>query len=267
MSAPPSGSEVGDVASSKEGTAVYVYGIVPADVELSAQIGGVGDPPAKVELVQQGEIAALVSEVPRDRALGTPDDLRAHAAILDAVAEHSPVLPLRFGAVVADAESVAGELLEAHHDEFLDALNTLQGHAEYMAKGRYVEEAVIKEIIDDVPRAAELREAIQDKSEDAAREQRIALGELLNDEVSRRRDRETARVAETLQSLGFQVNIRPATHELDAFQVACLAETDRQGELEEAMGQIADEWQGHVEVQLLGPLAPYDFVTTNNAES
>ena len=41
----------------------YVYGIVPADVESAADVPGVGDPPARVQLIRQGGLAALVSEV------------------------------------------------------------------------------------------------------------------------------------------------------------------------------------------------------------
>lgn len=53
-------------------TGTYIYGLVPADVEVSEDVLGVGDPPGEVRLVRHGEIAALVSEVPLDGRLGTP---------------------------------------------------------------------------------------------------------------------------------------------------------------------------------------------------
>jgi hypothetical protein len=58
-------------------TAVYVYGIVPADVEPEPHAAGIGDPPSDVAVVRHGEIAALISEITLDRPLGTPDDLTA----------------------------------------------------------------------------------------------------------------------------------------------------------------------------------------------
>lgn len=251
---------------SDDSTAIYVYGIVPADVEIPAETRGVGDPPSEVSIIGYGDIGAMVSEVPRDRALGGPEDLRAHAQLLDDASEEVPVLPLRFGAVMVDAKSVAEELLEAHHDEFHEALNQLEGHAEYMAKGRYVEEAVIRQVLQGEPKAAELLNRIHGRSEDLTRQDRIALGEFINNAIARRRERDTQRVVETLQSLGFLVNVRPATHELDAFQVACLAETARQDDLEDAIAQLSDEWEGDIKTRLLGPLAPYDFVTTTKAK-
>ncbi|WP_178974166.1 GvpL/GvpF family gas vesicle protein, partial [Mycobacterium colombiense] len=53
---------------------IYVYGIVPADVQVEEHARGVGDPPAKVDVVREGDIAALISDVPTDRPLGTPED-------------------------------------------------------------------------------------------------------------------------------------------------------------------------------------------------
>jgi hypothetical protein len=238
---------------------------VPADVEVTEGARGVAD--AEVQIVTKGDIAALVSEVPRDHPLGTPEDLRAHAQLLDGAAAQAPVLPLRFGAVVTDTDAVAEELLGEHHDEFRQALKQLEGKAEYIAKGRYIEEAVLGEILEENPEAAELRERIRGQPEEVSRQDRIALGELINNAITRKREEHTAEIAETLQGVGVEVATRPATHELDAFQMGCLAETQRQGDLEEAVERIADQWKGYVQVQLLGPLAPWDFVTTTKAQT
>src|SRR5437879_5718571 len=99
----------------REGTtACYVYGVVPADVELGADLTGVGEDGGRVSLVRRGDVAALVSEVDVDRPLGRPEDLVAHERILDAVAAGAPVLPFRFGAVMTGTGEVGDELLDAH---------------------------------------------------------------------------------------------------------------------------------------------------------
>ena len=248
-------------------TAVYVYGIVPADVQPTAGARGVGDPPADVTIVRRGEIAALVSTVETDHPLGKPEDLRAHEQLLDATAEQAPVLPMRFGAVLTDEDAVAEELLAEHHDEFAGALEQLEGHAEYVAKGRYVEDVVLHQLLEQNPQAATLRERIRRQTEDASRPDRIALGEIINNAITRMREQDSQRVAEALDQLALEVSVRPATHELDAFQVACLVETARERELEDAMQQIADQLGNHVEVRLLGPVAPWDFVVTTKPET
>lgn len=241
-------------------TASYVYGIAPADVEPDPKAGGVGNPPSSVTTVRHGDIAALVSEIPLDEPLGRPEDLNAHAQLLDSAAATHPVLPMRFGAVLAGPDAVADELLAVHHDEFVAALDELAGRAEYVVTCRYVTDAVLPEVLAENPEAARLREAIRGKPEDASRGDRIALGELINNAIAAKREQDTRRVVDALQELGFDVNLREPTHEEDAAHVACLGETAKQGELENAMSKLASEWSGRVNVRLLGPLAPYDFV-------
>ncbi len=67
------------------------------------------------------------SEISVDRPLGTPEDLQAHAHLLDGTSGVAPVLPLRFGAVMTDDTAVEEELLAAHADEFAAALQELEG--------------------------------------------------------------------------------------------------------------------------------------------
>jgi hypothetical protein len=112
-------------------------------------------PPASttppIEIVTQGEIAALISEIDPGQRVGTPADLQTHAHILDGTAHVAPVLPLRFGAVVSDRDAVINELLADHEDEFVSALNELEGCAQYVVQGRYVEETILLAIFDESP--------------------------------------------------------------------------------------------------------------------
>ncbi|RBM18372.1 gas vesicle protein GvpFL [Prauserella sp. PE36] len=247
-------------------TVAYIYGIVPADVESDPEARGIGDPPSEIAVVRHGDIAALVSHISSDKPIGKPEDLTAHAQVLDATAGVAPVLPLRFGAVVSDEDAVTSELLAEHHDEFASALRELDGKAEYVVKGRYDEQAVLKEILQESEDAARLREAVKEKPEDAARNDRIALGELINNAIAAKREVDTRKAVEKLGELGVTVNVREPTHERDAVYVACLAEVARQSDLEKVVGELANAWEGRVHMRLLGPLAAYDFVVTKQPQ-
>jgi Gas vesicle synthesis protein GvpL/GvpF len=247
-------------------SAVYVYGIVPGDVEVEKSAQGIGDPPAPVETVHEGDIAALVSVIAADRALGSPEDLQAHAKLLDGTAAFVPVLPLRFGAVMTDEDSVAEELLRGHHDEFAQALKALEGHAEYVVKGRYDERAFLTQLLSESKQARQLSDDIRNKSEDASRNSRIALGELIANAVESMRNADTKTVIDELDGIASQVNPREPTHEWDAVHVALLVEVERQAELEEVLDRLNENAGGRMKLRLLGPLAAYDFVVTARAE-
>ncbi|PKV81847.1 GvpL/GvpF family gas vesicle protein [Nocardia fluminea] len=247
-----------------DATAVYVYGIVPADVEPEPHATGVGDPPGEIAVVRHGEIAALVSTLSSDRALGTPQDLTAHAELLDGSATVAPVLPLRFGAVMTDAEAVESELLAANEAEFRAALAELEGRGQFVIKARYVEDTLLRELLEENAEAARLREEIRDKPPDATRNERIALGELINQAIEAKRAEDTRTVLAELERLDPLVNQRAPTDDEDAVHLAVLIDLDRQPELEETLRGLAENWDDRVDVNLLGPMAAYDFVSAPN---
>jgi hypothetical protein len=243
-------------------TAVYVYGIIPSDVELDEGTQGIGDPPGEIRLVRHQDLAALVSDVDISRPLGRPEDLMGHEELLDSTSADVPVLPLRFGSVVADDEAVSRELLEEHYDEFKQALDELEGRAEYVVRGRYVEHTVLREVLTENDEAARLAEQTRDADENASRDIRMRLGEIISNAIADKRERDTAAVVDALSEHAAATMIREPTHELDAVYAAFLVATDDAPELEKALERLSHDWDGRVELRLLGPLAAYDFVGT-----
>ena len=253
--APRSGQQAG----------VYVYGILPGDVEVEPGAAGVGDPPGEVRVVRHGDLAALVSDVDLSGPLGRPEDLLAHEELLDSTAADMPVLPLRFGAVVTSDDAVTKELLGPHHDEFAAALRQLEGHAEFVVKGRYAEGAILREVLTEDPRAARLAEQIRGADPDATRELRMQLGEIVNNAIAAKREEDTRALGDAVAGRVTTSAVRPPTHELDAVCTAFLVETDAAEGLEQAVERLARDWHGRIELRLIGPLAAYDFTGTATA--
>lgn len=250
------------MAAPSQKTGIYVYGIFPADIKVTADQKGVGDPPGPLRVVRHRDLAALVSEVDLTRPLGSPEDLRTHKDLLDSSAAAMPVLPLRFGAVLASEEAVARELLEEHHDEFAQALSELDGLAEYVVKGRYVELAVLDEVLSGSRRAAQLRDEIRGLDADATRDARIQLGEIISDAIAAKREEDTRVVGERMAGHCVASLVRGPTHERDAVHVAFLVDVSQEQELEQVVKDLAETSAGRVGFRLLGPMAAYDFVAT-----
>jgi hypothetical protein len=239
---------------------IYVYGIIPGDVELAAETPGVGDPPSQVRVVRSDGLAALVSEVDVSRPLGSPPDLVAHEQIVDATAAEVPVLPARFGAVMPSDEAVAEELLDANHDEFEEALEALEGRAQFVVRGRYVEQAILSEVLSENRQAGRLADKLRNADPVASRDARIKLGEIINATVTAKRGKDTRTLGDTMEGHCVASVVREPTHELDAVHVAFLVENDGESEMEQAVEDLARDWEGRIDVRLLGPMAAYDFV-------
>ena len=245
-------------------TGVYVYGILPGDIEVEPGSPGVGDPPGEVRGIRYRDLTALVSDVNLDRPLGRAEDLFAHEELLDLSAADVPVLPLRFGAVLASDDAVTDELLGPHYDEFSAALEQLDGHAEYVVKGRYVEPVVLGEVLAENPQAAQLGRQISGADPDATRDQRIQLGEIVSNAIEAMRQADTRALGDAVAGQVTASVVRPPTHELDAVYAAFLVETGKTEELRQAVQQLAEEWGDRMDLQVIGPLAAYDFVGTNS---
>ncbi len=243
--------------------AIYVYGVVPADVAVTDTAKGVGDPPARVHLVRYEDIAALASEVDVSQPLGRPEDLLAHEHLLDGAAKEAPVLPFRFGGVVQTEQAVEEELLAHHHDEFAASLAEIEGTAQFVVKGRYDERTILREVLTENAEADELRSQLKGHSEDdpATRDIRIRLGEIINAAVDEKRTADTRRLGEVIDPYCEASNVREPSHELDAVHAAVLVKNNRVADLEGALSELSDDWAGRVELRLLGPMAAYDFVS------
>jgi hypothetical protein len=238
--------------------ACYVYGIVPADTAVPRNLTGVGG--GEVSLVPHDDLAGVVSEISTGQALGTREDLFAHEAVVESLAAETTTLPLRFGSVVTTADALVEEMLIPYHDWFADVLDDLKGGREYAVVGNYVEDTVIREVLEEEPEAARLRERIRELPEDAAYYDRIRLGELIVKALDDKRQADTDELITALEPYATAVAPRAPAGEDTAADAAFLVTDRRLPEFEQAVDRLGERWSGRVRLRMVGPLAPYDFV-------
>src|SRR5213592_4858516 len=149
----------------KKTAAKYVYGVVRADDASSSKLTGINDEP--VSPVTSEGLAALTSDVPDDFLEAGRDELLTHSRVLEQALEHGTVLPMRFGVVLPDERSVRDELLAPHSEELEAQLRDMDGKVEINLKVFHDEDTILREAVAEIPEAAELRQSIQGKPEDA----------------------------------------------------------------------------------------------------
>jgi hypothetical protein len=239
-------------------SATYVYGLIGADTPVPDDIKGLG-PSGRVSTIVHGKVAALVSDVPADRPLGTRDDLLAHESVVDTMAASAAILPMRFPAVVEE-EGVVEELLAPHHDQFVAALGELEGRVQFTLKGRFDQDVVLQEVLEEDPEIRQLQEEVRDLPEDATYQQRIRLGELVVRGLEDRRVEEEPQLLERLQPYAVSIVAHDPAQPDDVVNAAFLVERERQQEFEDAVEELGADLHPRIRLRLLGPLAPYDFV-------
>ncbi|MEV0152702.1 GvpL/GvpF family gas vesicle protein [Micromonospora sp. NPDC050686] len=241
---------------------LFIYGIVPCDVEPTPDAEGVGDPPGEVAAIQHGELAALVSPVGLEEPLGRPADLTAYEGLLDGTAAVAPVLPVRFGTVVTGEEAVE-DLLAAHHDQFAGALAEFEDRMQYTVHGRFDEQEFIGGFLAENGTAAALADQVRGRPEAESREERIRLGEMISQAVELRREAENRELIDAVGRYAVANAPRQPSHELDAVNVAFLVGADDEEEFIRTLEEFAEQRRELIRMRLTGPLAPYDFVSAH----
>lgn len=239
--------------------AYYVYGIVPADtpvdeIDESASMG------SGVQLLTAGSVGALVEAIDPDRPLGRRRDLVAHSTVLNDVATRGPVLPLRFGSVLASDTAVVEELLRPQEEHFASLLDQVAGKVQFTLRARYVLDTVLAEIVEAEPEVAELRERTVGLPEDATHYERIRLGELVAHAVDARRREDSSDLLEKLAAHAEDYVVREVSGMDNLAEISFLVTEARRAEFEDAAEELAAEYDGRARVSLVGPMALYDFV-------
>lgn len=251
----------GAAAIPEEGTrGFYVYGILRSSGGIPGDLASVGDEETPVRSASHGDLAAAISELHLNRPLGTRDDLLAHEHVLDAIATETTVLPLRFGAVVNSVDAVVDELLAPNTESFEAVLSQLDGTVQFAVRGRYLDAAHIREVIAEHPEIKELRESLRGVSPDAGYDERLKLGEMVCNAVAEKRALDVQQLVDAVSESVLATAERDVGGEDDAFDVAMLVERERREEFEASVDALGDQWSGRIQLRMVGPLAPYDFL-------
>jgi hypothetical protein len=234
-------------------TGCYVFAIVPAGSPIPE--GEEGGPAAGLTLVEAGDLGAVVGHVPTNRPLGRAADLRAHDRVIsELVAAGTPVLPMRFGAVVADEDAVVNELLLPHRAQFQEALGTLRGRVQYTLHAQYDEEAAVRLAVASNPEIRRMRES---GATDHASQ--VQLGQLVATTIEQLRPADSSAILnELIGTVDVRVHEPSAPDEV--LHAAFLVDVTQSADFERRVEHAAEQRANRIRFRLIGPVAAYDFV-------
>jgi hypothetical protein len=254
-------SELDEVLEEPQREAYYVYGVVAETPDMS---GLTGVQEAGVQAVRAGDLAAVVSVIDLDRPPRSRSDLLAHSAVLDALAGSGPVIPVQFGSVLADLESVENDLLGGRAEVFRSLLAELEGRTQFVMRASYREEVILREVVADDQGIADLRMRTRNLPEAASYADRVRLGELVSQAVDEKRAADAEGLLTEVLPLTVASSPRAGGGMDHVVNIALLVDNARISALEETLEDLAAAAHERMTIRLLGPMAPYDFVGDPN---
>lgn len=236
--------------------ATYVYAITSTDHPLKLDgLSGVGDPAGELRIVRTKALSAVVSEAPEDLR-AKRRDLAAHQSVLETLMADGATLPMRFGLVGPDDDSVV-TVLEENEEAYTQRLSELDGCLEYNLKASREEDDLLREIISGSDDIRRLREFTREHPD--AQEEKMRLGELVTSEVQSRHAADGKDLLERLSGKAQRHTTADSTqqHFLNA---SFLVRRDDAAAFSQAVDEEAQRRGEAYSLSLYGPLPPYSFV-------
>jgi hypothetical protein len=235
---------------------VYVYAISDAEHPLRlSDLKGVGEPGGSLRAVRGTTLTAVVSDAPAELR-AKRRDLLAHQRVLERLMEDGSVLPMRFGLAAPDEDTVTAAL-DDNADTYTAQLRRITGCVEYNLKVARDREDLLREIVEDSEEVRRLNEYTRTHPD--AREDKVALGELVSQEVSRRGEKVAAEVVDHLAP-GAVAHIVGEEAEDWFLNVSFLVERGNGAAFQQAVESEGRRRGTGFSFVLNGPLPPYSFV-------
>jgi hypothetical protein len=239
-------------------TGRYVYAFARnSDVKslLSDAPQGLGD--ASLEVIGDGAISAITSPTDESKVRPQRKNLAAHQTVVGWLTERSSILPVAFGLIADDAESVE-KLLSVHEEVLTEQIARVDGCVEMSLTLRWSVENVFQYF---VSQSEELQIASQKIAQgEATRDEQIEMGRQFEALLSAERQSHTDRVTEELESVLVESDQQAERDEFDIVRLACLIERENVEKFSAEVYRIAESFNEDFAFAFNGPWAPYSFV-------
>jgi gas vesicle protein GvpL/GvpF len=248
--------------SSSAAMGTYLYGIARGLSAGPPAMSGVGDGGAEIRILDGGSHVAVVSDVTETFVEATANDLQRHSDVLqELLGSTEALVPMRFGTVYPDDQSVRGELLERGTDELGAVLDSVENRVEARLKAFYIEEAILAEILTEQPRVAELRRRTQALPTAASYYERIRLGEVVASALAVKRREDGEAILARLVPFTVDYLVEEEAHDWAALTASFLLDRSKLEDFHSAVSELADTSEHRLQLRCVAPLPPYSFVT------
>jgi hypothetical protein len=203
-----------------------------------------------LRLVAQRGLAVIVSEVDESRP-ARASDLMAHARVLEDFVEHDTVIPMQFGHLAPDDDTVRRDVLEREHDLLARLLEAFEGVVQVTVQVRHDEEPALREVLTRNPGLARLRD-------DPSRQ--LQLGQAVTEGLQRLGEEYAAEIEKRLAPEARALSIAEPKGPNHVFEAAFLVGRRDRGTFDEAVAKLGEETADRLVVRYVGPQPPYSFV-------
>ena len=165
---------------------------------------------ATVYAIDHGPIAALVSDILEKRVRPERKNLVAHHAVVKRLMEDQTILPMAFGTIADNRQSIV-DILKESEELFIEQLERVRGKVEMGLRVVWDVPNIFEHFVKNHAELAELRDVLIGKQRGPSQDDKIELGRQFDRLLASDRDRYTESVSKVLSSVCAEIVENPWT--------------------------------------------------------
>ena len=241
----------------------HLYGVIETPENLNFGPIRVGNQEGEVYLVTHKELSAMVSNTPFMDYKAVPKEfvirrLLDHQKIIEQVMDSYPTIPFKFGSL-AHTEKEVKQILVQGYTLFKSLLPWIRERVELDLVATWDREKVFKSLYEEESEIRSLQEMIERKSERDALLEKIKLGKLVHECLTKRRFHFKDKILSQLKGCPESQCDHDVMDDLMILNMAFLLRKEMESEFDQKVQYLDQTFLGEVFFKLIGPLPLYSF--------
>ncbi len=225
------------------------------------QTQGIAGRPVRV--IQQADLAAIVSDSPSDQYDVTREYVTAHESVIEEAMRRADVLPVSFGTVANNDQEVQERLLQRESDELHRQLEHIRNRVELGVKALWEQNALFAQIAVEDPNIQALRDEIVGTTPEETYDIRLQLGEFIDAAIQDRREQDSANILDALSPLAVETRTNKLITDMMVVNASFLVDKNQIQAFTNGVNALQQANAGRMTFQFVGPLPPYNFITVS----
>ena len=235
----------------------YLYAIISGSDHHD--YGSLGIQGGSVYTIPDGQVSAVVSDVPNKRIRPERRHLAAHQEVLKRLMEDITPLPMRFG-MIADGPEAIERIISANRQSLLGQTRRVAGKLEMGLRVTWDVPNIFEYFVNTSPELRSARDRLIGGHREPTQEDKIELGRMFERILSEDRESLAERVEEVQSRSCAEIKRNPCREEREVMNLACLVKREARSQFEAGVFEAANLFDSNFSFDYNGPWAPHNFV-------
>lgn len=235
----------------------YVYAVVPGAKQRV--YGCLGINGGNVYTIADGDIAAVVSDVPNQKIRPERRHFAAHQGVLKTLMADGDLLPMSFG-IISNGPKAVRAILSRNNKGVMEQLKRVSGKLEMGLRVAWDVPNIFEYIVNTHMDLRRARDELLRGNHEPTQEDKIEIGRMFEQILNLDRERHTEQVEKVLEPRCSEIKQNKCRNEKEVMNLSCLVGRDVLNKFEAAVFEAAGLFDDNFAFDFNGPWAPHNFV-------